>query len=149
LSDAGIGQLKDYTKTKAERAGLRVVKVAAHGTTQACARCGTKSPTKITLRDRIFSCACGWCADRDVNAALHILRKGLCPKPLLPEWAHQKKALAKAKNTAGNTSRRNAKKMGKKTSLRKDGGVVVPGVGYNQSDSSDRRRNLVELNNSN
>jgi len=39
--------------------------------------------------------------------------------------------------------------MGKKTSLRKDGGVVVPGVGHNQSDSSDRRRNLVEFNNSN
>jgi transposase len=76
LADASIGVLKSYTLAKAARAGLGVVLVPAHGTTQTCARCATTSPTKLTLSDRIFSCACGWTADRDVNASLVVLRRG-------------------------------------------------------------------------
>ena len=76
LADASIGMLKQYTLAKAASAGLGVVLVPAYGTTQACARCGTTSPTKLTLSDRVFSCACGWKADRDVNAGLVMLRRG-------------------------------------------------------------------------
>jgi putative transposase len=91
LADASIGKLILYTTAKAERAGLGVVKVAAGGTTQTCARCGTKSSTKVTLQDRVFACACGWRCDRDVNAALNVLRRGrgkLDAKPSAKEpWA--------------------------------------------------------------
>ena len=76
LADASIGMLKQYTLAKAARAGLGVVLVPAYGTTQACARCGTTPSTKLTLSDRTFSCACGWTADRDVNAGLVALRRG-------------------------------------------------------------------------
>ena len=76
LADASIGMLKQYTLAKAARAGLGVVLVPAYGTTQACARCGITSPTKLTLADRTFTCACGWTADRDVNAGLVMLRRG-------------------------------------------------------------------------
>ncbi len=44
-------------------------------TTQECSRCGTivrKEP-----KDRIHECSCGLVLDRDENAAINILRRGL------------------------------------------------------------------------
>ena len=37
---------------------------------------------ELSLSDRVIECKCGWKCDRDVNAALVILRKGLglCPE---------------------------------------------------------------------
>lgn len=44
-------------------------------TTRECYVCGKKR--ELSLSDRILSCECGWVCDRDLNAALVILRKGL------------------------------------------------------------------------
>ncbi len=43
--------------------------------TSECFACGKKQ--NLSLSDRIIECDCGWKCDRDVNAALVILRKGL------------------------------------------------------------------------
>ncbi|AYJ74005.1 putative transposase [Thermus phage phiLo] len=44
-------------------------------TSRECFRCGAR--LDLTLQDRYIRCTCGWEADRDHNAALVILRKGL------------------------------------------------------------------------
>ncbi len=48
-------------------------------TTKECFICGKLH--KLSLGDRIFRCECGWVCDRDQNAALVILRKGLGLSP--------------------------------------------------------------------
>ncbi|MER3403592.1 MAG: hypothetical protein C4337_10005 [Armatimonadota bacterium] len=44
-------------------------------TSKECCRCGAR--LNLTLSDREVQCSCGWKANRDHNAALVILRKGL------------------------------------------------------------------------
>ena len=44
-------------------------------TTGECFACGRRH--RLSLSDRVIECDCGWKCDRDVNAALVILRKGL------------------------------------------------------------------------
>jgi putative transposase len=48
-------------------------------TTKECFACGR--PHELSLRDRVLRCECGWTCDRDHNAALVILRKGLGLSP--------------------------------------------------------------------
>jgi len=48
-------------------------------TTKECFACGR--PHELSLGDRILQCECGWTCDRDHNAALVILRKGLGLSP--------------------------------------------------------------------
>jgi putative transposase len=62
---------------KAEEAAVRVIAVDPRNTTQACSSCGAIPQVKKTLSDRVHRCcSCGYVADRDVNAALNILRLG-------------------------------------------------------------------------
>ena len=76
ISDAGWDQLVSYTTYKAEEAGKVVVKVDPKGTSQLCSCCGTE--VKKTLAVRTHKCpVCGLVMDRDENAALNILGRGL------------------------------------------------------------------------
>ncbi len=62
-------------KAKAEEAERRIVEVPAKDTTQLCSQCGTRVPKDLSVR--IHSCPhCGLSIDRDINAALNILRVG-------------------------------------------------------------------------
>ncbi|WP_293123706.1 transposase [Moorena sp. SIO4G3] len=71
--DAGWGQFLSILSSKAENAGLIAVAVNPKNTSQNCSSCGTKVPKK--LKDRIHSCPhCGFTEDRDVNAAINILK---------------------------------------------------------------------------
>ncbi|NEO93958.1 MAG: transposase [Moorea sp. SIO3G5] len=73
LLDAGWGQFLSILSSKAENAGLVTVAVNPRNTSQNCSNCGTKVPKK--LKDRIHSCpSCGYTEDRDVNAAINILK---------------------------------------------------------------------------
>ncbi|WP_424094976.1 RNA-guided endonuclease InsQ/TnpB family protein [Moorena producens] len=73
ILDAGWGQFLSILSTKAENAGLVTVAVNPRNTSQNCSNCGTKVPKK--LKDRIHSCPhCGYTEDRDVNAAINILK---------------------------------------------------------------------------
>ena len=76
IADAGWGQLVQFMAYKAERAGRVVVQVDPQYTSQNCSHCDKLVPK--TLSERIHRCPhCGYTADRDVNAALNILKRAL------------------------------------------------------------------------
>jgi putative transposase len=75
--DVAWGSFLQILSYKAEEAGVRVIAVRPHNTTQACSQCGALPAIPKTLADRVHSCCkCGYVADRDLNAAQNILRLG-------------------------------------------------------------------------
>jgi putative transposase len=78
ISDVSWNTFMNYLVYKAEEAGRHVIKVDPRNTSQMCSRCG-KLPQKVkSLSDRIHLCTyCGYKEDRDVNAAINIMRLGL------------------------------------------------------------------------
>lgn len=77
ISDAGWGIFFDILNAKAKQApGKRVIKVNPYNTSQICSGCG--QIVKKDLSVRIHSClSCGLEIDRDINAAINILQRGL------------------------------------------------------------------------
>ena len=76
ISDAAWNQLVQYTTYKAEKAGRSVVLVDPAYTSQDCSGCGER--VKKDLSVRVHQCPqCGLEIDRDLNAALNILARGL------------------------------------------------------------------------
>lgn len=73
--DVGLGMFRRMLDYKAMEAGVEIVTVDPRNTSQACSGCGS-----IVLKGlgvRIHHCSnCGLTLDRDVNAALNILRLG-------------------------------------------------------------------------
>ena len=83
ISDAAWGNfiLTLGTCAKAENAGLHLLKVPPHGTSQICSSCGEK--VKKSLAVRVHRCdSCGLVLDRDHNAAINILQR--CARSVLP-----------------------------------------------------------------
>ena len=75
IADAAWGRFVTYLAYKAERAGGQVIRVKPHHTSNCCSVCQRLTPTKIGDE---FSCAhCGHTSDRDHNAALNILARGV------------------------------------------------------------------------
>ena len=73
-ADAAIGACKRELVERGRRAGRRVVLVPPAYTTMTCSVCGTRAKQRLGLGVRVFDCAaCGYSADRDVNAARTIL----------------------------------------------------------------------------
>ena len=76
ISDASWGIFFKWCADIAERDGLHFHQVDPKNTSQTCSSCGKKSPKKLSLAIRTFSCqSCGTSLDRDHNAALNILFK--------------------------------------------------------------------------
>ncbi len=76
ILDAGWGTLITFVTYKAVMAGARVVRVDPSYTTQDCSVCGFRVPK--TLAERLHKCPeCGAVMDRDYNASVNILQKGL------------------------------------------------------------------------
>lgn len=76
IADVAWGQFVQFTTYKAEDAGRGVAHVNPRGTTQECSGCGSVVPK--TIRDRVHDCPnCGLRLNRDHNAALNILARGL------------------------------------------------------------------------
>jgi putative transposase len=76
ISDAAWAEFASMIRVKAEWAGRSFVAVNPAYTSQDCSRCGHRQ--KMPLAERTYRCPC--CAlelDRDLNAALNILRLGL------------------------------------------------------------------------
>ena len=75
IHDAGWGQFLSILTNKAENAGLLVVPVRPHGTSQECSNCGHK--VKKPLSQRMHNCpVCHTCLCRDHNAAINIRNRG-------------------------------------------------------------------------
>ncbi len=76
ILDAGWGTLITFATYKAVMAGAEVVRVNPAYTTQDCSVCGYRVPK--TLAERMHRCPnCGAELDRDYNASVNILKKGL------------------------------------------------------------------------
>jgi putative transposase len=83
IADVAWGRFVQYSTYKAESAGRAVITVNPRGTTQMCSGCG-KMVTK-DLSVRVHDCPhCGLKIDRDLNAALNILARGLASIRLRP-----------------------------------------------------------------
>ncbi|MFC7241131.1 RNA-guided endonuclease InsQ/TnpB family protein [Catellatospora aurea] len=73
-ADAAIGACKRELIDRGTRAGRKVVLVPPAYTTMTCSECGARANLRLGLGVRIFECAaCGYTADRDLNAARTIL----------------------------------------------------------------------------
>lgn len=75
MSDAALGLFLQLLASKAEEAGCELVEVPPRNTTQACSSCG--KIVHKSLYDRVHECSCGLTMDRDLNAAINILLRGL------------------------------------------------------------------------
>ena len=74
--DAGWSNFLSILTNKAVNAGLLVVPVSAHNTSQDCSSCGEKVPKK--LHERWHECShCGCGLDRDHNAAINIKNRAV------------------------------------------------------------------------
>ena len=85
ISAQSWGMVEQKPADRTENAGLRVKRVAPHGTGQDFSGCGATDSK--SLRERVHRCAgCGLILDRDPNAARDILwRSGL---PRVRHGAH-------------------------------------------------------------
>ncbi|SNR76933.1 putative transposase [Actinoplanes regularis] len=73
-ADAAIGACKRELINRGTRAGRKVVLVPPAYTTMTCSGCGERANLRLGLGVRIFKCAaCGYTANRDLNAARTIL----------------------------------------------------------------------------
>lgn len=76
IADVAWGQFVQYTIYKAESAGRLVVQVNPKGTSQMCSGCHAIVPKDLSVR--IHDCPhCGLKLNRDHNAAINILARGL------------------------------------------------------------------------
>ena len=82
-ADVAIGQFREFLSYKAANAGKKLVKVDPAYTSQECSSCG-RTEAK-SLDQRVHSCVCGYTADRDLNAAINILRRGLASLSQAPQ----------------------------------------------------------------
>ncbi len=69
------GKFAALLNEKAESAGVKMVRVDPKGTSQECSSCGVT--VKKNLSVRMHKCDCGLEMDRDVNAAINILHRGI------------------------------------------------------------------------
>ena len=75
ISEQTWGKFITLLNEKAESAGVKMVEVNPEGTSQECSNCG--ATVKKDLSVRVHRCDCGYVADRDVNAAINILHRGI------------------------------------------------------------------------
>lgn len=73
ISDSGWGILRYYLEYKAAGAGRQVEAVPPHYTSQRCSKCGAYVQKSLSVRTHLCP-ACGFVADRDVNAAINIMQ---------------------------------------------------------------------------
>jgi len=84
IGDAAWGKLIQYTCYKAEKAGRTCVLVDPKNTTQMCSGCG--AIVKKDLSVRVHECPhCGLVLDRDYNAAINILARGMASLGEIPK----------------------------------------------------------------
>jgi len=77
INDASWGDIKTKLGYKSKWYGNTFVLVPARGTTQTCYNCGHIPEVRVELKDRTYNCeVCGHVMDRDLNAALNILKNG-------------------------------------------------------------------------
>jgi putative transposase len=82
IHDAAWSFFVSILTSKAEEAGCEVIEVNPAYTSQTCSSCGSRF-SGLRLSDRWVECSCGLSLDRDHNAAINVLNRGLGRGP----WA--------------------------------------------------------------
>jgi putative transposase len=76
ISDAGWAEFaRQLGYKQAWRGGQLVIADRWYPSSKLCPSCGAIN-SDLTLADRVFTCGCGYCADRDSNAAVNLARWG-------------------------------------------------------------------------
>jgi transposase len=70
-----LSRFVQYLTYKARKMGKRLISIDESYTTQVCCQCGVKQ--KRSLVERTIFCQCGNQLDRDLNAAINIMKKYL------------------------------------------------------------------------
>ena len=91
--DAGWSTFRQWLEYFGYKYGKVTVAVPPHHTSQICSNCGAL--VKKSLSTRTHICECGYTEDRDINAAINILQRGLSTAGhsgtyawgVLPSWA--------------------------------------------------------------
>ena len=73
ISDAAWSQLRKWIEYFGVKYRKLTIAVSPHYTSQECFSCGKRVKKSLSVRTHV--CECGYCEDRDVNAALNILKK--------------------------------------------------------------------------
>ncbi len=94
-TEASWGELIRMLRSRAEEAGTELILVDPRNTSRTCSGCGNVK-ADLQLSERTYQCeCCGMVMDRDRNAAINILRKGLNTqtlrsavngRPCRPRW---------------------------------------------------------------
>jgi putative transposase len=73
INDAAWSQLRKWIEYFGVKYGRLTIAVAPQYTSSDCFNCGQRIKKSLSVRTHV--CRCGYCEDRDVNAALNILKK--------------------------------------------------------------------------
>ncbi len=76
IADAGWSTFRKWLEYFGFKYGKVTVAVPPHNTSQNCSNCGEKVTKSLSTRTHICP-NCGYVEDRDVNAAINILNRGL------------------------------------------------------------------------
>jgi len=76
ISDAGWSTFRRWLEYFGYKYGKITIAVSPHNTSQNCSNCGKKVQKSLSTRTHVCP-HCGFVADRDVNAGINILQKGL------------------------------------------------------------------------
>ena len=76
VHDNGYGRFLSMLEYKLEERGKYLIKVDRYfASSKICSACGKKK-AELSLSERIYYCECGNRMDRDVNAAVNIMKEG-------------------------------------------------------------------------
>ena len=75
ISEQTWGKFTTLLNEKAESAGVTAVAVNPKGTSQECSSCGATVEKPLSVRTH--RCSCGYETNRDINAAINILHRGI------------------------------------------------------------------------
>lgn len=76
ISDAGWSKFRMWLEYLGHKYGKITLAVPPHNTSQDCSSCGKKVKKSLSTRTHVCH-HCGYVADRDTNAAINILKRGL------------------------------------------------------------------------
>ena len=76
INDVAWSTFRQWLEYFGFKYGKATVAVPPHNTSQNCSNCGQKVPKSLSTRTHVCP-HCGYVEDRDINAAINILKKGL------------------------------------------------------------------------
>jgi transposase len=76
INDVAWSTFRQWLEYFGFKYGEATVAVSPHNTSQNCSSCGEKVPKSLSTRTHVCP-HCGYVEDRDINAAINILKKGL------------------------------------------------------------------------